>query len=95
MRIYTKINLKHAYHLVRIAEGNEWKTTFRTLWGSYEWNVMPFGLTNAPAAWQRFINDVLADMIDVNVIVYLDNILIYSDDLKSHSKHIQEVLCWL
>ena len=92
VRIYTKINLKHAYHLVRIAEGNEWKTTFQTRWGSYEWNVMPFGLTNAPAAWQQFINDILADMIDVNVIIYLDDILIYSDDLASHRKHVREVL---
>ena len=83
-RIYTKIDLKHAYHLVHINKGDEWKTTFRTQWGSYEWNVMPFGLTNAPAAWQRFINDVLTDMIDVNVIVYLDDILIYSDDPESH-----------
>jgi len=56
------------------------KTTFCTQWGSYEWNIMPFGLTNAPATWQQFINEVLADMIDVNVIVYLDDILIYSDN---------------
>ena len=88
-RIYSKIDLKHAYHLVRIAKGDEWKTTFRTRWGSYEWNVMPFGLTNAPAAWQRFINEVLADLIDVNVIVYLDDILINSDDAESHTKHVR------
>ena len=91
-KIYTKIDLTHAYHLVRIAEGDEWKTTFRTRWGSYEWNVMPFGLTNAPAAWSRFINDVLKDLIDVHVIIYLDDILIYSDDPESHRKHVWEVL---
>ena len=53
---------------------------------------MPFGLTNAPAAWQHFINEVLADLIDVNVIVYLDDILIYSDDAESHTEHVREVL---
>ena len=88
MRIYTKIDLKHAYHLIRIAEGDKWKTTFWTHWGSYEWNIMPFSLTNASAAWQQFINNVLADMIDVNVIVYLDDILIYSDDPKAHTEHV-------
>ena len=50
---------------------------------------MPFGLTNAPAAWQRFINEVLADLIDVNVIVYLDDILIYSDDAELHTEHVR------
>ena len=80
------------YHLVHIANGDEWKTTFRTWYGSYEWLVMPFGLTNAPSAFQRFINTVFADMLDVTIIVYLDNILIYSGNLEDHKKHICEVL---
>ena len=53
---------------------------------------MPFSLTNAPAAWQCFINNILADLIDVNVIVYLDNILIYLDNPASHREHVREVL---
>jgi hypothetical protein len=91
-RIYTKIDLRHAYHLVRIAKGDEWKTAFRTRYGSYEWCVMPFGLTNAPAAFQRFVNDLFADMLDVCVIVYLDDILIYSDNAAQHKEHVKEVL---
>jgi hypothetical protein len=91
-RIYTKIDLQHAYHLVRIAEGDEWKTAFRTRYGSFEWLVMPFGLTNAPAAFQRFMNDIFSDMLDVCVIIYLDDILIYSDNKELHRKHVREVL---
>ncbi|KAF8826377.1 hypothetical protein HHX47_DHR5000216 [Lentinula edodes] len=91
-KIYTKLDLAHAYHLVRIAEGDEWKTTFRTCYGSYEWKVMLFGLTNAPAAFQRFVNDIFSDMLDVCVIVYLDDILIYSDTPEKHRKHVKEVL---
>jgi hypothetical protein len=91
-RIYTKIDLRHAYHLVRIAEGDEWKTSFRTRYGSFEWLVMPFGLTNAPAAFQRFMNDIFQDLLDVSVIVYLDDILIYSENLEDHRKHVCEVL---
>jgi hypothetical protein len=89
---YTKINLWHAYHLVRIAKGDEWQTMFCTKYGSYEWMVMPFRLTNSPAAFQRFMNDVLGDMLDICVDVYLDDIFIYSDNLKKHREHVQELL---
>ena len=91
-KIYTKIDLRHVYHLVRIADGDEWKTAFRTCYGSYEWLVMPFGLTNAPSAFQRFMNMIFADMLDVCIVVYLDNILIYSDNKEDHRKHVREVL---
>jgi hypothetical protein len=91
-KVYTKIDLRHAYHLVRIAPGDEWKTSFRTRYGSYEWLVMPFGLTNAPAAFQRFVNTIFADLLDVCVVVYLDDILIYSEDMASHKNHVKEVL---
>ena len=91
-RIYTKIDLRHAYHLVRITEGDEWKTSFRTKYGAFEWLVMPFGLTNAPAAFQRFMNDIFQDLLDVYVVVYLDDILIYSDTPEAHRKHVREVL---
>jgi hypothetical protein len=75
-----------------MAEGDEWKTAFRTRYGSYEWLVIPEGLTNAPAAFQRFVNSIFADMLDICVIVYLDDILIYSLDLASHKQHVLEVL---
>jgi len=96
-KIYSKIDLRHTYHLVRIAPGNEWKTAFHTCYGSYKWLVMPFGLTNAPAAFQRFVNTIFADMLDVCVVMYLDDILIYSEDMESHQQHVWEVLhqLWL
>jgi len=55
-------------------------------------NVMPFGLTNAPMAFQQFVNSILSDMLDVCVVVYLDDILIYSEDIESHQKHVRKVL---
>jgi len=91
-RIYTKIDLQHAYHLVHIAKGDKWKTAFRTRYGAFEWSVTPFRLTNAPAAFQHFMNDVFPDLLDVCVVVYLDDILIYSDDIMQHQSHIKEVL---
>src|SRR6267154_1965864 len=91
-KVYSKIDLRSAYHLIRVAEGDEWKTTFRTRYGSYEWLVMPEGLTNAPAAFQRFVNSVFADMLDICVVVYLDDILVYSANLDDHREHIREVL---
>src|SRR5258706_267247 len=87
-RIYSKIDLKHAYHLVHIAKGDEPKTTFHTHYGSYKWQVMPFRLSNAPAVFQRFINEVLGDLMDICTVGYLDNVLIYSDSLEDHQDHI-------
>ena len=86
-KIYLKINHWHAYHLVQIREGDEWKMAFWTRYGSFEWHIMPFGLTNAPATFQRFMNDVFGDLLDVCILVYLDNILIYTWDFsdKCHS----------
>ena len=77
---------------MHIAEGEEWKTAFRTRYGSFEWRVMPFGLTNAPSAFQCFMNDIFSDLLDVHVIVYLDDILIFSDNPADHKKHVCEVL---
>ena len=91
-RVYTKIDIRHAYHLVHIAEGDEPKTTFRTRYGSYKWCVMPFGLTNAPAAFQHFMNDIFADLLDICTIIYLDDILIYSNSMSNHILHVQEAL---
>src|SRR5258707_10603066 len=91
-RIYSKIDLKHAYHLVWIAEGDEPKTAFCTHYRSYKWQVMPFGLTNAPVVFQRFINEVLGNLLDVCTVGYIDNILIYSDSVDQHWDHVQEVL---
>src|SRR5258705_182444 len=91
-RIYSKIDLKHAYHLVCIAKGDEPKTTFCTHYSSYKWQVMPFRLSNAPAVFQRFINEVLGDLMDVCMVGYLDDILVYLDSLEDHQNHVQEVL---
>src|SRR5882724_2279870 len=82
-------------HLVWISPGDEWKTAFRTCYSSFKWLVMPEGLTNAPATFQRFMNDIFVDMIDVMVIIYLDDILIYSNNISKHILHVKEVLCRL
>src|SRR5260221_2200770 len=83
-RIYSKIDLKHAYHLVHIAKGDKPKTAFCMQYGSYEWQVMPFGLTNAPVVFQQFINKVLGNLLDICAVGYIDDILIYSDSIEQH-----------
>jgi len=91
-QVYSKIDLCHAYHLVRIADCDEWKTAFRTHYRSFEWSVMPFCLTNAPAAFQRFMNNIFSNLLDVCVMIYLDDILIYSNNMSEHHWHVKEVL---
>jgi Reverse transcriptase (RNA-dependent DNA polymerase) len=68
-KIFTKIDLKHPYHLIQIAARDEWKTAFHTRYGSFEWLVMPFGLINAPGSFQRFLNGIFSDLFDVYVII--------------------------
>ncbi|KAF8747922.1 hypothetical protein RHS01_11178 [Rhizoctonia solani] len=91
-KVFTKLDLHWGYNNVRVKEGNKWKTAFHTKYGLYESLVMTFGLTNAPAAFQHFMNKLFKDLLDVCVIIYLDDILIYSKDDVSHMQHIHEVL---
>ena len=91
-RFFTKLDLRNAYHLVQMREGDEWKTTFNTPRGHYEYLVMPFGLTNTPAVFQALVNDVLCDIIKHNVFVYLDDILVFSETLEKHVAHVRLVL---
>jgi transposase InsO family protein len=91
-RWFSKLDVRGAYNLIRMAEGEEWKTAFRTRYGLFESLVMPFGLTNAPADFQRFINDTLSPFLDRFASAYLDDILIYSDTLEEHQDHLRQVL---
>lgn len=89
---FSKIDLKNGYNLIRIKKGDEWKTAFRTRYGHYEFLVMPFGLTNAPATFQEFIQSILRDLLDQGVVVYIDDILIYSKTMEEHQRLVTEVL---
>ncbi|KAK3538352.1 hypothetical protein QTP70_035208 [Hemibagrus guttatus] len=90
-RVFTKLDLRSAYNLVRIRKGDEWKTAFHTTHGHYEYCVMPFGLTNAPAVFQVLINGVFRDLLGRGVIAYIDDILVYSTSMEEHVCQVREV----
>jgi hypothetical protein len=91
-KVFTKLDLRDAYYRLRIKEGDEWKTAFKTRYSLFEYIVMPFGLANALATFQAYIHKALRHLIDSICIVYLDDILIYSKDEKEYEHHVKMVL---
>lgn len=95
-RWFTKLDVIAAFHKIRVKEGDEWKTAFRTRYGLFEWLVTPFGLTGAPATFQRYINHTLREYLDEFVSAYIDDVLIYScGSLSDHRKKVKKVLAKL
>lgn len=92
---FTKLDLREAYNLVQIQQGDEWKTIFGSLYGQYEYLVMPFSLCNALAVFQGFMNDMFQDLLDQYVIIYPDDNLIYTRNSAKHTEYIWFVLAQL
>ena len=90
--VFLKIDLRSGYHQVRIKDEDIFKTTFRTRYGHYEIVVMPFGLTNAPVVFMCLMNNVMHNYLDKFVVIFIDDILIYSKSEEEHKEHLKIVL---
>lgn len=91
-RIFTKIDVRQAFHRIRLSEESEYMTTFRTRWGSFKYKVVPFGLSNGPSTFQRYMNSVLMEFLDDFCCAYIDDIIIYSKTEEEHTRHVTAVL---
>ena len=91
-KLFTKLDIRQAFHRIRMDPASEELTTFRTRYGTYKCKVLPFGLTNGPATYQRYMNSILLDYLDDFCTAYLDDILIYSDNEAEHELYIIIVL---
>ena len=91
-QLFIKIDLKDAFNQMKIKEGDEWKTAFKTRYGTFEYLVMPFGLTNAPVTFQKYVNWVLNEELDQEGVAYVDNILVIRHNQVTHHEKVQKIL---
>jgi hypothetical protein len=91
IKVFIRIDLRSGYYQIRIAERDKEKIVYHTRYGSYKFLVMPFGLTNAPATFCTFMNNIFREWFDDFMVVYIDNILVYSNSMEEHVEHLQKM----